>query len=238
MIFYMLLSILLYILVLPVFLFSCVCMIIVSFLNMQLFFKSIKFFCRLIMLSMCVWPKIKGSFPDKGTYIIMMNHSSFLDIFLFPVFPKAPWSGVTAIENFNYPVLSAVLRRIKAIPIDRKNISNAKKSILIAEKVLNSGVHIGILPEGSRTTTGKIGSLKKGGFHMAINTNTSIIPVGISGAFSFKPKNRWWLRPGAVTINIGRPIHHKNYNKLGIDGLLGLVEKRLKLLSGENYENK
>ena len=71
---------------------------------------------------------------------------------------------------------------------------------------------------------------------MAENTKTSIVPVGISGAFRFKPKTRWWLRPGAITINIGDPINHKEYENLGIDGLLKRVESKLKILSGENHE--
>ena len=73
---------------------------------------------------------------------------------------------------------------------------------------------------------------------MAVNTKTSIVPVGISGAFTFKPKNRWWLRPGFIKINIGDPVNHEEYGILGVDGLLGTVESKIKYLSGENYENK
>ena len=190
------------------------------------------------MLSFGVCPRVVGLFPKKGTFIIMMNHSSFLDVFLFPLIPRGAYTGITAVENFKYPVFSSLIRRLKAIPIERKNTRLAIKSIKKAESVLKEGVHIGILPEGSRTITGKMKSLKKGGFHMAVNTRTSIVPVGISGAFRFKPKTRWWLRPGAITINIGEPINHEEYENLGIDGLLNRVESKLKILSGENYEDR
>ena len=108
-----------------------------------------------------------------------------MDVFLFHLVPRGSYSGVTAVENFNYPVFSLLIRRLKAIPIERNNPRQAIQSIEKAERVLKDGIHIGILPEGSRTTTGKMLPLKKGGFHMAINTKTSIIPVGISGAFDF-----------------------------------------------------
>ena len=238
MIFYMLLSIFLYLFVLPVFLFSAFCLLLISFFHFPLFFISLRFFCRLIMMSMCVFPQIRGSFPKEGTYIIMMNHSSFLDVFLFPLVPRGPYSGVTAVQNFNYPVFSLLIRRLKAIPIERDNPRQAIQSIEKAEGVLKGGTHIGILPEGSRTTTGKMLPLKKGGFHMAINTKASIIPVGISGAFEFKPKNRWWMKPGLVTINIGNPISVDDYIKLGVGGLSIKVEQLLKSLSGESNENK
>ena len=73
---------------------------------------------------------------------------------------------------------------------------------------------------------------------MAINTRTSIIPVGISGAFKCKPKNRWWFKHGPVTINIGDPIHHDEYMRLGINGLSGRVKEKLKYLSGEHHEDR
>ena len=190
------------------------------------------------MLSFGVRPKIVGSFPREGSFIIMMNHSSFIDVFLFPLIPRGAYTGVTAVENFKYPVFSSLIRRLNAIPIERKNRRLAIKSIEKAEEVLKGGVHIGILPEGSRTSTGKMQPLKKGGFHMALNTGISILPVGVSGAFTFKPKNRWWLRPGPITINIGEPIHHREYMGLGVDGLLNRVESKLKKLSGENHEDR
>ena len=67
---------------------------------------------------------------------------------------------------------------------------------------------------------------------MAINTGISIIPVGISGAFNFKPKNRWWFRPAPITISIGDAINPNIYGELGVDGLKNMVGQALKTLSG------
>ena len=234
----MLISVLFYLCGISIFLLSAFCLIIISFIHFPFFFKADKFFCRLIMLSFGVRVRIIGSFPKKGTFIIMMNHSSFIDVFIFPLIPRDAYTGITAVENFRYPVFSLLIRRLRAIPIERKNTRLAIQSIEKAERVLKDGIHIGILPEGSRTTNGKMLPLKKGGFHMAINTQTSIIPVGVSGAFSFKPKNRWWLKPGLITIKIGDPIIHEEYESLKIDGLIGRIESKLKYLSGENYETR
>jgi 1-acyl-sn-glycerol-3-phosphate acyltransferase len=234
---YIPLTLILYIIALPIFLFSSFLMLLISLVNMQFFYISIKYFCRIILFSMGLCPKINGSFPKNNTFIIMMNHSSFLDIFLFPLFMQGLWSGVTAKENFQYPVLSAILQRLNAIAINRNNKKEALQSIRLAEIAIHDGYHIGILPEGSRTTTGKLGPLKKGGFHMAINTQTPILPIGISGAFSVKPKNRWWIKPGPITINIGKPIYISGENKNNINGLVKIVESKLKILSEEIYEH-
>ena len=235
---YKLISIVLYVIAIPVFLVSSFFLIIISFMSLPLFFKVDKLFCRLILLSFGAVPKINGSFPKKGTYIIMMNHSSFLDVFLFPLISVGPYSGVTAKENFNYPIFSYLIKRINAIPIDRKNTKEAIKSIQKAQDVIKGGTHIGILPEGSRTITGKMIPLKKGGFHMAMNTCAPIIPVGIQGAFRCKPKNRWWIRPGFIVLNIGNPIKHEEYKNWGVDGILNETNNKLLQLTGESYENK
>ena len=235
---YKILSLFLYVSGFLAFIFIAALLIISGFLFLPLFYKIDKLCCHIMLSALLVLPKIKGGFPSDGTYIIMMNHSSFLDVFIFPLVPRGAWTGITAAENFKIPVFSTIIKRIQAIPIERKNRQASFESIKQAENVLKQGIHVGILPEGTRTLDGKIKPLKKGGFHMAINTNTPIIPVGVSGAFYFKPKNRWWMKPSLVTVNIGDPISINDYTALGVDGLSTKVEKLLKSLSGETNENK
>ena len=235
---YKIITIFAYTMFIPVFILSALMLILMSLIHLPLIYKLDVLFCRLILSTLFIWPKIKGSFPKDGTYIIMMKHSSFIDAFIFPLIPKGFYSGVTAAGNFKIPIFSGLMKRIQVVPIDRANLNSAIQSIKIAEKILKQGIHIGFLPEGTRTLTGSLGPLKKGGFHMAINTNTPIIPVGVSGAYSFKPKNRWWIKPNKITLNIGEPINNALYSDLGIEGLQALIESKLKQLSGELHENK
>ena len=235
---YKILSVFVYMVFFPVFFIIAIIMIATAWIYLPLFYKIDKLCCRLIMSSLLVWPRVRGEFPSGGTYIIMMNHSSFLDVFIFPLIPRGAYSGITSIENFKIPIFSTLLKQIQAIPVERKNRIAAIESIKIAENVLKQGIHIGILPEGTRTVDGSLGIMKKGGFHMAINTGTPIIPVGVSGAFKFKPKNRWWLKPGYITVNIGSVINPNTYRNLGIDGLKSQVKQTLIALSGELNETK
>ena len=230
MIIYKLFSIIFYLIAGPVFVLSSIVLLFIGLFYLPLFYSLSKFFCRLILLSFGAIIKISGSFPKKGTFIIMMNHSSFLDIFLFPLIVNGRWSGVTAIENFKYPILSLLLHRVNAIPIERDNIQSAINSISMAEAVLQKEIHIGILPEGSRTTNGTMLPFKKGPFHMAINTKTPILPIGVSGAFSCKPKNRWWIKPGLIAMKIGSPIYVDKYSSKNLDSLMSMVKNEIFLL--------
>ena len=127
-----------------------------------------------------------------------------------------------------------MLKKWKAIPIDRSNIESAKESIKKGENAFDEGYKVIILPEGTRTISGKIRKFKKGGFHMAINTKAPILPVGSKGAFEFKPKNRWYIKPGKVSLNVGEIIEPKKFNELGIEGLIKNVRGQFQKLT--DYE--
>jgi len=162
----------------------------------------------------------------------MANHSSFLDVFLIPSIIKGRFTAVAAEFNYRYPVYAQLLKRFRIIPIDRANRSNSVKGIRTAEQFIKEyGYHVVILPEGTRTVSGKMGALKKGGFHMAINTRTPILPVGIQGAYDFKPQDRPTFKPGKIWIRIGNPVNpdHEPYSE--IDALMEKIETELKHLS-------
>jgi len=167
--------------------------------------------------------KIIGTFPSTSdTYIMMHNHSSFLDLFLLPSIIHGKYTGIIAAKNFKIPIIGSILRRLKGIPIYRKNHSSALESLKIAEKYLKMGYHIAIFPEGTRTITGELNQFKKGGFHIAINTQTQILPVIVQGLYNIKPKTRWTLKPGVVKIIILDPISVVNKS---VDELISETRK-------------
>ena len=166
----------------------------------------------------------------------MYNHSCFIDPFLFAYSSPGKTTGITAIENYKLPVFGWMLKKWNAIPIDRSNIQNAKKNIEKGEKAFKDGYNVIILPEGTRTVSGKIKRFKKGGFHMAINTKAPILPIGSKGAFEFKPKNRWYIKPGLVELNVGEIIEPDQYESLGVNGLVIEVRNQMKKLTGYELE--
>ena len=178
--------------------------------------------------------KIKGTIPKDRPMILMFNHSSFIDPFLFAYASPGKTTGITAVENYKYPVFGWMLKKWRAIPIDRSSISKAKESIRKGEEALKDGYNVIILPEGTRTMNGKIRKFKKGGFHMAVNINAPILPIGSKGAYEFKPKNRWYIKPGRVTLNVGEIIEPEEFEILGINGLTENVRDQFQKLT--NYE--
>jgi len=200
-----------------------------SLLYTKFLFSAVIPWCRLMIFMFGCKINIKGVFPDEEGFVIMANHQSFLDVFAIPIALKGKFSAVAASKNFNIPVYRNFLKKLKVVSIDRANLENSIKGITQAEKVLKSGYHIVILPEGTRTLTGQLNTFKKGGFHLAVNTKARILPIITKGLFNIKPKNRWYIKPGTIDIIIEEPISSENKTvKELLDDTYAVFENHLK----------
>ena len=231
---YQLLSIVLYLVGGFYFIIFGAYVIITSFIfSHKYLYPSLPFLTRVQLFLLGAWIRIKNKIPNDQTYIVMMNHASFADVF-FSVQPlKGKYTAILASFNFKIPIWGTMLRFFKAIPVYRKDKIKAIKAIKHAETIIKDlKYHVVIFPEGTRTTDGKLQKFKKGGFHMAINTQVPIIPIAVKGGFSYKPKTRWYIKPSIIDIEVGNPIDVSKYTVNDIDSLIDDTRKEfLKLLN-------
>ena len=208
--------------------------IILSFIfSHKYLYPTLPFLTRVQLFLLGAWIRIKNKIPNDQTYIVMMNHASFADVF-FSVQPlKGKYTAILASFNFKIPIWGTMLRFFKAIPVYRKDKIKAIKAIKHAETIIKDlKYHVVIFPEGTRTTDGKLQKFKKGGFHMAINTQVPIIPIAVKGGFNYKPKTRWYIKPSIIDIEVGNPIDVSKYTVNDIDSLIDDTRKEfLKLLN-------
>ena len=231
---YQLLSIVLYLVGGFYFLIFGAYVIILSFIfSHKYLYPTLPFLTRVQLFLLGAWIRIKNKIPNDQTYIVMMNHASFADVF-FSVQPlKGKYTAILASFNFKIPIWGTMLRFFKAIPVYRKDKIKAIKAIKHAETIIKDlKYHVVIFPEGTRTTDGKLQKFKKGGFHMAINTKVPIIPIAVKGGFNYKPKTRWYIKPSIIDIEVGNPIDVSKYTVNDIDSLIDDTRKEfLKLLN-------
>lgn len=231
---YQLLSIVLYLVGGFYFIIFGAYVIIISFIfSHKYLYPTLPFLTRVQLFLLGAWIRIKNKIPNDQTYIVMMNHASFADVF-FSVQPlKGKYTAILASFNFKIPIWGTMLRFFKAIPVYRKDKIKAIKAIKHAETIIKDlKYHVVIFPEGTRTTNGKLQKFKKGGFHMAINTQVPIIPIAVKGGFSYKPKTRWYIKPSIIDIEVGNPIDVSKYTVNDIDSLIDDTRKEfLKLLN-------
>jgi 1-acyl-sn-glycerol-3-phosphate acyltransferase len=141
------------------------------------------------------------------SYVVMFNHFNFLDHFVIYRALKLRLRGLEKEAHFHWPVYGSLMRLIGIIPIPpRGNTEKALESLRIARSKIEEGVSMLIAPEGTRTVDGKLGTFKKGGFHLAIQTQADILPVVFMGMYQFNHKNTKLITPGRVDLFIEKPI--------------------------------
>jgi len=146
--------------------------------------------------------------PPAGAYVYMSNHQSHLDIpVLYASLPSPTIRMLGKKELFRIPIWGAGLRAAEFIEVDRANHQRAIESIEHAARLVRDGVSIYLAPEGTRSRDGRIGKLKKGGFHLALGTGAPIVPVAVRGTIAILPRGGRVMRTGQrVDVTIGAPI--------------------------------
>ena len=165
--------------------------------------------------------------PPSRAYVYMSNHQSHLDVaMLYATLPSPTIRMLAKTELFQIPLWGRSLRAAEFVEVDRSNHARAVQSIENAAKLIRDGVSIWLAPEGTRSRDGRIGKLKKGGFHLARDTHTPIVPVAIRGTIDILPRGTRVMQRGkTVDITIGAPIDVENRE---IPDLVGEVERFLK----------
>jgi 1-acyl-sn-glycerol-3-phosphate acyltransferase len=145
--------------------------------------------------------------PSRAV-VYMSNHQSHLDIpMLYATLPSPTIRMLGKAELFRIPLWGRGLRAAEFIEVDRANHASAVRSIEHAARLVRDGVSIYIAPEGTRSRDGRIGKLKKGGFHLALGTGAPIVPVAIRGTLQILPRGGRVMRSGQrVSVQIGAPI--------------------------------
>ena len=72
--------------------------------------------------------------------------------------------------------------------------------------VIDRGGSIIIYPEGTRTTTGKLGKFKPGPAILALRKDVPVVPVYMDGLRELRPKGQKLAQPGPVHVFVGSPI--------------------------------
>jgi 1-acyl-sn-glycerol-3-phosphate acyltransferase len=145
--------------------------------------------------------------PKEGGVILASNHASILD-------PPMVSSGVTRMvinfgrkSLFTLPVVGAVLRSWKAVPVDRDGGGGAGLKAIL-DRLLDGGVIL-VFPEGTRTTDGKLRPAKSGIGLTVIKSNAPVVPVRVFGTFEAYGRQMKFPRPHHVAVKYGVPLDFK-----------------------------
>ncbi len=172
-------------------------------------------------------------------YIFIVNHQSNVDIpILLQSLPRFQLRWIAKKELLWVPFFGWALWATKHIIVDRANPMNAVKSLRLAKERIAAGISVVVFPEGTRSRDGQLLRFKKGGFLLAVETNTEIVPVTIKGSHDLLPSGAWRLRSGTVEVVVDQPVSMAGYRpgnlRLLSDQVRETIAGHLRQSSGAN----
>lgn len=143
--------------------------------------------------------------PSTGPVILAVNHQSFLDPIFAGIMLKRVLCFMVRDTLFKSRIFGPLLLSVNAIPVKRGHADLSAIKMIIAK--LKQGRGVCLFPEATRTTDGKIATLKGGFGLLCRRGNSPVVPVLIDGAFECWPRHKKLFKPGSkITVTYGKSI--------------------------------
>jgi 1-acyl-sn-glycerol-3-phosphate acyltransferase len=150
--------------------------------------------------------------------IYAANHTSLLDAFTTIWLTPAGTVGVAKKEVLYYPFYGQAWWLAGHVFLDRQRTERAKAALRrTAELIRDKGLHLCILPEGTRSDSGKLLPFKKGIAHMALATRLPIVPMVTIGLTRAWKRSSLRLTPTTVRIVFLPPISTEHWTEANIE---------------------
>jgi 1-acyl-sn-glycerol-3-phosphate acyltransferase len=128
--------------------------------------------------------KIEGDehIPTEGAAILVCNHVSFVDAVLLMAASPRPIRFIMDHQIFRIPVLGAMFRLAKAIPIAPQKVDAAiyENAFAEARRVLDDGDLLCIFPEGGLTRDGTLQPFKGGVMKILETHPVPVVPLALT----------------------------------------------------------
>ena len=136
--------------------------------------------------------------PAEGGVLLAINHMSRMDIpVLFLIPTRKDMTALVTTKYLKYPLLRWFIITAEAIWLDRDTADFG--AFRKAVDALNSGLAVGISPEGTRSKTAQLLEGKPGTALLALRAGVPIVPVAITGTedsvYKMKHLKRPWVCP-------------------------------------------
>ncbi len=177
----------------------------------------------------------KENFDNNKQYIFAPNHSSLIDFQVLLIAVNQYLVFVAKKELDRIPIFNTIIQTAGFVLVNRRNNKEAIQSLqdlrLDMEKYPRS---VAIFPEGTRSKDGNLQDFKKGAAVFGIDTGMPIIPVAITGSYSWWNRSLFSNNPNIITITFGIPINTKNSSYEDRNKItMGIKDQIIKLRNGQ-----
>ncbi len=143
----------------------------------------------------------ESQFSTPG--IIVVNHRSFFDTYCMNMLPVFNVCFAVRDWPFNIPVYNVFMKLAKYMNIEKFSWQTC---INRASQTLSENGFVLFFPEGHRSKTFQMTRFYSGAFKLAVETNTPIIPVCLTGSQDLLPPNRRYMAPARIRMKVLDPV--------------------------------
>ena len=143
---------------------------------------------------------------DLGPAVYVANHASYLDSVLMMAILPVDLRFAAKGRLARYPLLGTAIRKGEHIPIEKADLSQQIAGAGAVVAPLRRGESLFVFPEGTFVAAPGLLPFRLGAFRAAVETGRPVVPVAISGTRRILPAGTLLLRPGRITVTIGRPL--------------------------------
>ena len=162
--------------------------------------------------------------PEKGGFVMVGNHQGYMDIPLLLGYIPKPIAFIAKIEILKVPLLSAWMKQMQCVFIDRKDRRQSVEAMAEAVKTVERGYPLVIFPEGTRSRGGPVAEFKPGSFKLAYRSDAAIVPFTIDGTWHVWEEHKR-IRSAHLTLTIHKSIPAAGLTKEEQAALPALVHK-------------
>lgn len=160
--------------------------------------------------------------------VYMANHSSVLDGPLLFMLIRRPIRVIMKTSIFRLPVVGPGMRFVGFVPVDRQGTKSSRGAIEDAARMMrDKGYSFLIFPEGTRSLTGKLQLLRRGGFFLARSAEAPIVPVSVRGTIEILPKGKFLPKKGTIRVIFHPAIPYPGPASEDMAGWMAAVRDRL-----------
>lgn len=166
------------------------------------------FRCVIFLAGVKVTALGEENIPKDTAVLYAGNHRSFFDIVLTYVRVPRPTGYVAKKEMEKVPLLSVWMKNLHCLFLDRDNIKEGLKTILLGVEKAKSGISICIFPEGTRNRVpDTFLPFHEGSFKIAEKADIPVIPMTINNSAAVFEEHFPKIRRAKVIIEYGKPIY-------------------------------
>ncbi|HEX9604940.1 MAG TPA: AMP-binding protein [Myxococcales bacterium] len=154
----------------------------------------------------------RSNVPPAGAFLVAANHSSHLDVGLVKMALGEEGKKLASLAARDYffdnPWKRAWFGNFtNLVPIERRG--SLKESLHTAVRTLETGYHLLIFPEGTRSPDGTLQEFKPAIGYLAFAAGADILPAYLEGTHEAMPKGSFLPDPRKrkkLTVRIGPPL--------------------------------